>query len=313
MIDLTIYRTVRDHDFLLIPAIDLRKYEWASLEVYSDLIRSRMQHYHSKFDLLSWLKFWAEEWRLMSPFKGLENYEKLKALSRQRHDALLKRVFSTYKESTALHKGYDIWNAIDSYIIMENCRSIENILDFGAGYGRLGFIFGEHERVKSYVSVESIELAYMLQNITLSALFSEKFYDYVEYAFERKPLSVDLKGRPGIYHLPMWKWDTVPGGSIDVITAVFVLPEVNEFALKEFISQSIRCLKPGGHLYIRDHLYQTGDKGHKGAHTLNTEELLKENGFHKTYQGEFVDHKDIYGIPRLYEIRPPAKNAEAAA
>jgi hypothetical protein len=285
MIDVDIYRAVREQDFLQIPALELRKYEWASLQVYNELVYSRMERYHTKYDLLSWLKFWTDSWRLVSPFQGEVGYENLKETSRQRHDKLLKYVFSTYKETTSVHDGYDIWNAIDSHVIIENCGTFENILDFGAGYGRLGLIFGEHERVKNYLSVESIELSYLLQNITFSALYPEKFYEYVEYAFERKSFDVDLNRHPGIHHLPMWKWNLVPAHSIDVIMAVFVLPEVNEFALKEFMSQSVRCLKFGGYLYIRDHLYQTGDKNHKGAHLLNTEEILTENHFHKIYEG----------------------------
>lgn len=301
MLDIEIYRNVRDHDFLLLPALDIRKYAWGSTKVYKGLVRSRMLNYSSKFDLLNWFKFWTEKWRLVSPFEGEKKYEEFKQLSKERHDYILKRIFSTYKKESQIHNGYDIWNAIDSYIITEKCSSIKNMLDFGAGYGRLGLIFGEHEEVKNYICIDSIEHSYMLQNIALSAMFPLKFYEYFEYAFERQNFPLDLKNKTGIYHLPAWKWDLIPQRSIDVIISVFVLPEINEFGLQEFIHQAKRCLKKGGYLYLRDHLYTTGEKSHKGAHKLNTEELLKENKFKIIYQGKFEDNKEIYGIPRVYQ------------
>ena len=301
MLDLNTYRFVQEHDFLLLPALELRKYEWASLEVYTDLVRSRLSHYRSKYDLLGWFKFWTEDWRLVSPFAGKDNYEQLKETSSQCHDKALKRIFSSYKDSKYIHQGYDIWNALDLYIIFEQQLDIGNILDFGAGYGRLGLVLGQNARVKNYLAIDSVELSYMLQNLTLSISFPEKFYEYIEYEFERKAFIIDLHNQSGIYHLPTWKWDLVPDSTLDLIIAVFVLPEINEFALKEFIQQSSRTLKVGGHIYIRDHLYTTGKNNHKGAHQLNTEDLLKNCGFQVSYQSGLVDNKDIYGIPRIYQ------------
>ena len=103
MIDQAVYRIVRDHDFLLMPALDLRRYIWASLQVYPETVQTRLGQYHSKLDLLHWFTFWTELWRRASPFHGQESYDRLKNDSSQRHDIVLKRIFSTYKENTDIH------------------------------------------------------------------------------------------------------------------------------------------------------------------------------------------------------------------
>ena len=302
MLDLNVIRKIKDLDFLLMPALEIRKYEWASLKVYNEYVNSRMNEYSTKYDLINWLQFWTEEWRLSSPFESNTLYKKLIKISRKGHDKILKRIYSTYKNSTNVHNGYDIWNSIDAFIILDQIDNINNIFDFGGGYGRLGIVFHENEKVKNYICVDCVELSYMLQNITLSALDPYNFYDYIEFEFEKKPFNINLKDNNGLYHLPTWKWKLINDNSLDLITSVFVLPEINEFALYDFISQAIRTLKPGGHLYIRDHLYTTGKNSHLCAHKLNTEDLLNKNNFKLIYKGDYEDNKNIYGIPRIYKL-----------
>lgn len=300
---MSIFRMIREHDFALLPALDLRKYAWGSLEVYNRDVRERMQHYRSKHDLLSWFRFWTEDWRLGSPFKGDSKYEELYGISSRRHQKMLKRIYSTFKdEDKRIHAGYDTWNAIDSFVILENCQETANFLDFGAGYGRLGVIFGDHDKVKNYIAMDSIELPYVLQNMTLSSLFPERFYEYIEYAFEKKAFTVNLAANKNIFHIPMWKWDLIEDCSIDVVSAVFVLPEIGEFGFKEFVNQVCRTVRPGGCLYLRDHLYHVGEQNHRGGHKFDTEKVLKERSFVKVYQGEYVDNEEIYGIPRIYRF-----------
>jgi SAM-dependent methyltransferase len=303
MLDLSTYRAIRDNDFTLIPALDLRSFSWGSTQVYDEMVKDRMRHYCSKYDLLHWLKFWTERQQLVSPFKGISAYEEIKAMSADRHASILKRIFSTYKETdNDAHNGYDIWNAIDAHIIFEHCEKIDNILDFGSGYSRLGLVFGGHERVRNYIAIDCIELSYMLQNLALSYFAPEKFFEYIEFAFERKDFTLQLNSGKHIYHLPTWKWDLIPSNSVDLVCAVFVLPEINTFAFNDFIEQISRTIRPNGYLYLRDHLYHTGENNHLGGHQYDTEKVLLDKSFKKIYQGEYKDNVEIYGSPRIYQL-----------
>ena len=301
MIDKNIYNLIREQDFALMPALDLRSYEWGSLAVYNQDVRERMVHYHSKYDLLHWMTFWTEAERLGSPFAGEEKYEAIKSRSAQAHIKTLNNVYSKFDHTKKPHAGYDIWNAIDGYIVDTKCDSPSTVLDFGAGYGRLGLVFGDESRGGKYIAVDCVEVSYMLQNLLLTSYAPERTSEYIDMAMERRLDEFDLSADEGIFHLPTWRLDLVPDESIDVVTAIFVLPEITDFALLDFIKHANRVVRKGGYIYLRDHLYHTGDAGHKGAHRFDTEKLLAEAGFKETYRSDYVDNKDIYGTPRTYQ------------
>ena len=303
MLDSKIFNLIKEQDFMLMGALDLRAYEWGSLNTYREDVKSRMQNYTSKYDLLGWFGYWTEKERLMSPFKNTPKYGLYKKSSSINHETILKKIFSTYKTSTPeIHSGYDEWNAIDAHIIFSQCKTHETVLDYGAGYGRLGLILNTENKVKNYIAIDSVEMSYLLQNLTLSNYKPDTFYEYFDYALERKEFLPLSDKRGAIYHLPMWKWKLIPSASVDVACSVFVFPEINEFALKETIVQLKRTLKPGGYLYLRDHLYHTGEKNHFGGHRLDTEKLLESYGFKKIYQPEYKDNVEIYGTPRVYQL-----------
>lgn len=300
MLDPDIYRLVREQDFLLRSALELRAYEWGSLEVYTEAVRKRLSAYHSKYDLLHWLTFWTEPQRLASPFAGDPNYESLKTRSRTVHQDVLAKVFTTPVTEPERHAGYDVWNAIDGHIVQTHCDDVSVVLDFGSGYGRLGAIFADPSRTGTYISVDCMEASYLLQNLFLSTSAPGRFFEYVDYAFERRPLVVE-RGKVGtIYHLPTWRLDLVPDAFVDAIMSVFVLPEINEFALLDFVSHAKRIVRDGGYIYIRDHLYHVAEDNHPGGHRLDTAALLEDAGFQRIYQGDYQDNIEIYGIPRIY-------------
>lgn len=300
MLDVNIFRLVQEQDFLLRSPLELRPYVWGSLEVYADGVRNRMSRYHSKYDLLHWLSFWTEPQRLASPFAGEELYETLRKQSYAAHQHVLGQLFTTPARKSEPHAGYDIWNAIDGHIVGEQCPDARVVLDFGSGYGRLGAVFADPSRDCTYISVDCVEISYLLQNLFLSSLAPDRFFEYVDYAMERRTFEVCRDKKGSIYHLPSWRLDLVPDGFVDVITSVFVLPEINEFALTEFVTMAKRVVHRGGYVYLRDHLYQAGENNHRGGHRLDTSTLLEEAGFRLIYQGDYQDNVDIYGLPRVY-------------
>ena len=300
MLDINVFRLVQQQDFLLRSVLELRPYVWGSLDVYAEGVRDRMSRYHSKYDLLHWLTFWTEPHRLASPFAGNEDYEALRKQSGEIHRDVLGRLFTTPVTEAKPHAGYDIWNAIDGHIVREHCPDASVVLDFGSGYGRLGAVFAGEAQGGTFISVDCVEISYILQNLFLSTLAANRFFEYVDFAMERRPFAIGDGGASSIYHLPTWRLDLIADASVDAITSVFVLPEINEFALMDFVEQATRMLRPGGYIYLRDHLYQTGENNHKGGHRLDTSELIGQAGFRLTYQGDYEDNVDIYGIPRVY-------------
>ncbi len=301
MLDASIFQLIKEQDFISRSPLELRPYVWGSLDVYEDAVQKRLSHYHSKYDLLHWLTFWTEPERLVSPFSNEDKYKALRTTSRLTHENVLKMLFSSGSMNSELHAGYDIWNAIDGYIVSEHCSNVRSVLDFGSGYGRLGAIFGEPSRNGVYISVDCIEVSYILQNLFLSLMAPERFYEYCDYVFERRDFKVDCQKTNSIYHLPSWRFDLIEDNQIDLITAVFVLPEINEFALLDFVKHAKRIVREGGYIYLRDHLYQSGDKNHSGAHRFDTDSLLKDAGFEVKYIGNYEDNLDIYGIPRIFQ------------
>ena len=301
MLDAKIFQLVKEQDFISRSALELRPYTWSSLDVYEDAVKSRMSTYHSKYDLLHWLTFWTQPSRLSSPFVGEKRYESILRSSFEKHQYVLGMLFSKECVEEKPHQGYDIWNAIDGNIISQYCPEVKVVLDFGSGYGRLGAVFGHEERNGVYISADCVEVSYILQNLFLSLMAPKRFHEYFDYVFERREFRVDCTIENALYHIPSWRLDLLEDGGIDLLMAVFVLPEVNEFALIEFIKQAKRVVRKGGYIYLRDHLYHTGNNNHKGAHQLNTEQLLTEAGFNLLYQGDYKDNVDIYGIPRIYQ------------
>jgi SAM-dependent methyltransferase len=297
MLDKKIYNLIKEKDFSSISPLELRPFFWGSLEVYDKEIQKRLSKYESKYDLLHWMSHWTEKKRLISPFKGNKIYEEIKKKSSISHINVFEYLFSKEIVNKKLHNGYDIYNAIDGYLINKHCKGVSTTLDFGSGYGRLGCILGQKNSKMTYISVDCIERSYLLQNLFLSLFAPKRFYEYFDFRFENKEFKI-LKGN-NIYHLPTWKMEIIKNNSVDLITAVFVLNEINQFALNHFINQARRVLKKGGYIYIKDHLYQTGEKSHKGAHKNNTEVELKKAGFDIIFQGNYKDDQEIFGIPRI--------------
>jgi len=301
MLDQSVFNLIKDQDLLMQPPLRLRPYVWGSLDVYQDGVKDRMSKYLSKYDLLHWMTFWTEEERLASPFVGDEGYEAKLLKSSQIHQSLMTKIFTTPIIEDKPHTGYDIWNAIDTHIVDSQCADVHTVLDFGAGYGRLGAMFSNDERGGSYIAVDCVEVSYLLQNLFLSSMAPERFHEYMDYAIERRPFAIETQAANAIYHVPSWKMNLVPDASVDVITSVFVLPEVNDFALLEFVEQARRVVRQGGYIYIRDHLYHNAKSGHLGGHRQDTPSLLEAAGFKLIYQGKYRDNIDIYGTPRVYQ------------
>lgn len=161
------------------------------------------------------------------------------------------------------------------------------VLDFGAGCGRMARQWIA-DGATAYVGVEGIPETYCLQHLYYSFL-DAPLHDYAvdpEFAFAARPGSIS--------HVPSWRTDLLPTGSVDLCCAVQVLGELRPQMLEFIVSEFRRLLRPGGFLYVRDH-----GKVHV-PNKMDIPHILSEAGFSLTFEAGYVDRKALHGIPKLW-------------
>ncbi|MFH1593951.1 MAG: hypothetical protein ABID09_04575 [Candidatus Omnitrophota bacterium] len=97
-------------------------------------------------------------------------------------------------------------------------------------------------------------------------------------------------------HIPSWHFGIVESGSIDLITATWVLNEINSAGILWLMSQTSRVLRKGGYLYIRD-----SSKLKPLRHSINYDKLLPKIGFAEVGRLRARNRVDLHGIPRAYQ------------
>jgi len=173
-------------------------------------------------------------------------------------------------------------------------QRIKVMLDFGAGHGRmanLGFA-ATRDPLAKYIAVDAIPGPYLTQRAYFSTIL-ESFVDYIDVGEEdfRKGLaSSDVQA----LHVPTWRFDVIPGDTIDLVCCVQVLKELPRRLADWAVAQFARVLKPGGALYIRDH-----PQFHH-PNQMPIERLLAAHGFVLEFDPHIRDRSDVHGIPRIW-------------
>ncbi|MDJ1008543.1 MAG: methyltransferase domain-containing protein [Paracoccaceae bacterium] len=161
----------------------------------------------------------------------------------------------------------------------------ETVLDFGAGHGRLF----DHwvRRARFAFATDAMPGPYLAQRLWAQAL-GLSINDYIDDPGQFSP-------RPGVLnHLPAWRLDLLRTGAFDAVFAIQVLREVSKPMLAYTVAEFARLLRPGGRLYIRDHI---------GFHNVNAgdlDALLKATGFVLEWRPHVIDRRDIHGVPRIW-------------
>ena len=180
------------------------------------------------------------------------------------------------------------------------------VLDFGAGHGRqanLAFAPEAFADVSRMISVDAVPGSYTTALMYYLALGLEvrEFLDQPGAPAERDDWSV--------WHLPTWRLNLVRSQSVDAVMAVQVLREVTRDVLVYALGQFAHVLKPGGVLYVRDHLFKHNPNG------LNQDELIASHGFVLEWQPHVVDsvraedgdtRPRVHGIPRVWRRFDPS-------
>ncbi|GAG14298.1 unnamed protein product, partial [marine sediment metagenome] len=98
-----------------------------------------------------------------------------------------------------------------------------------------------------------------------------------------------------IKHVPSWYFDMIADQSIDLITATWVLNELNAAGILWLMSHSSRVLRKGGYFYIRD-----SSELKPLRHSINYDKLLLKMGFSEVARLHVTNRINFFGIPRVY-------------
>ncbi len=208
--------------------------------------------------------------------------------------------FEKYIESTASVKQQD-YSAIKTF-----CKGLGkgiHHLDIGPGlganalYSHLGFD-------SCYYALEAFPSSYQVQRDFFKYLSTKNPYYLDTIACENfgltaKEITNELSstGKYNYKHVPSWNAELVQARSIDLVTATWVLNEVNPAGICWLLYNATNFLKEGGWFYIRD-----SHKLKPLRHDLNYDSFLTEKlGFKQVGFLDIQNRIDMHGIPRVYQ------------
>lgn len=175
-------------------------------------------------------------------------------------------------------------------------QQVKTLLDFGAGHGRqANLAFHPDSHVQHMITMDAIPASYLTQRL----YYKELGIGYTDYMDNADTLNFDTPSQP-ITHLPSWRGDLVPDNSVDMACAVQVLRELSKPMLKRTLDMFRRVIKPGGALYIRDHI------GFHNVNNIDLDGLLKGYGFCLEWHPHITDRVDSHGVPRIWRKADPA-------
>lgn len=194
-------------------------------------------------------------------------------------------------------KNYDLdplsfYTAVDYKFQNISGAEINNILDFGSGFGRQSFQWCSQENT-NFFSIDAIESLYMLQNKVYSLFFPDRLREYF-YSPERFRETDFHSLSNKLFHLPTWKMELLPERYFDLIICVQVLHELNEETLRWLLCHFKRIIKKNGFLYIRDNEFWMP------THKIRIGRELLKQGWELIFKYSGRENEDIVGVPRLW-------------
>lgn len=273
---------------------DLKDKKHSSLGAWEGGMEARgIDRYETDVTILEkYILNWHSQ-NLLSKFAPDKNLSRgVIELSGQLHSQVLRHLFG--RNNYTVGNG-DYVNAQDYYFIFElenislNKQTL-NVLDFGAGYSRA---------INFLIYLSNIKVTYFAVDAVLSSYISQYLYlkiisEIEDLSFNEFYLSENLLKR-SLNHLPTWQMENMEKSSIDLVLCSQVLPELDETVFTFVVNQICRVLKDGGKIYIRDH-----GLSWMPGHQFDTDSVLRELGFIKTYEYFAKDQEEIHGIPRIY-------------
>ena len=198
----------------------------------------------------------------------------------------------------------------DYCFIKTHCKDLTNPvnhLDIGPGLGSHA-IYSLTAFESKFYALDASPHSYAVQRHFFRFLspYPGAYLDLVEcenFNLDSETMSVELNQNSNyrVKHVPSWMFPLVQEKSIDLITATWVLNEINFSGILWLISHSSRVLRQGGYFYIRD-----SSKLKPKRHPINYDDLLIKMGFAEIGRLNVRNRIDYFGIPRAYQKRTDA-------
>lgn len=205
--------------------------------------------------------------------------------------------YGEYFDATALTRAQDY--AFISTFSEINLRGIKH-MDVGPGLGSHSF----YSRLiwdSLYCGIEAYPQTYQIQRNIFRQL-GKNINPYLDFVAaenfgvsDSKLETLFSQWIKGILHVPSWKAPLIPNNYFDLVTATWVLNELNMAGIVWLLCHCVRTLRVGGLFYIRD-----SDKRKPGRHSINYDLLLLELGFEEVKRLQVRNRVDFYGVPRMY-------------
>ena len=176
-------------------------------------------------------------------------------------------------------------------------------LDIGPGLGA-NAVYSTILMKNLYVSFEAHPVSYDVQRDFFRALriLSLSYKDPIDlYSSGQSHAEIaeffrTYHSECKVTHCPSWYSQLWPANSVDLITATWVLNELNTAGCLWILYQAMRVLKKGGFFYIRDSGLLKPMR-----HQINYDDALVRIGFKKIMELNVVNRVDMHGIPRIFQ------------
>jgi hypothetical protein len=268
-----------------------RTFGWTLHERDGRTARFREYHPNAWNQWLAWYQFRHFRWNAPDDPRIGVFAQRIRSLGQR----TWRRLFRRYRIPEL--DAHDRYSLPDVYYPIATLGRIPTVtLDVGGGWGRLGMAWAA-VGVRTAVVTDAIEQPYVLQHQYLSAIPDVAFHELL--GAPPPAGTIDPRQMAGVVHVPTWDLSRIAVQSVDVVTAVQVLREVDASFLTFLFDELQRMLVPGGIFYVRDndHEYRI-----MCMHDIPVTQELEQRGF-EVIAFPLEQGKDIHGVPRMFRWR----------
>lgn len=207
--------------------------------------------------------------------------------------------FQDYLESTATVKAQD-YGFIRTHLTELPDRPTQ--IDIGPGLGA-NALYSTLCLSARYIAVDANPYSYSAQRslFRFAAGADGRYLDTIDAESIQVPNDqirslANSNATFDIVHLPSWNFDWIHNESANLVSATWVLNEVNPAGIAWLLFQIDRCLRVGGYVYIRD-----SEKLKPNRHSTNYDQALQALGYTTVARLDVRNRIDMHGIPRAYQ------------
>lgn len=212
--------------------------------------------------------------------------------------------FEDYIESTATVKAQDC-GFIKTFL--KDLPETPTQFDIGPGLGA-NALYSTLCLNSKYISGDANPHSLTAQRLFFRQVASApgRFFDTIDAeTLQISPQDIranlHIPNKFDIAQVPTWNLDFLEPQSIDLVSATWVLNEVNPAGIAWLLYHSDRMLREGGYFYIRD-----SNKLKPLRHSLDYDKALQNLGYQLVEKLEIKNRIDMHGIPRAYRKIAPS-------